>query len=866
MSSVLLPGEAALGLITPRPALPGLSGSTEAWTELESCMAALSNDSQVSSEPHMYGEQSLRGLFNQLWYLAAWRTTQADSALQTLEPRKDADNDQAVTLQEPRIPSGALETASTPVSTGRGRSGCTNGNRAASSCSGAACNSTDSSQDGPQTSQQLPASFSEVTLHADLLKQATSDPFTATVTDSAEHQCIMHMLGLTEAADASDLLYAMGKIPASASMLQEAACASERAAKLVSSKRAAEELANAAPLRRPRRVPGGDPLDNEPFRRLITMIRGNSTEFEANGRVLRLKQYMPADANQAHIEAVLDALEVNDRVEALYIQNFEKGMRDEQLAHLVQVLRRKRIWALNVGENFHISLPAWEMFTNALLDTAVAYLYVSEHHIKGTNLKTDMRNAIRANRKEAPPRDAEVCSRIKNMWFNPKPPPHLRSLCLPEGGVCEDDNLVRRRLWGRQDLSWNFEGVWNPAVNRKRLFPAPDSQDSDNKRVKVDSDSVRSMEELALKSRSLAAAQLEGSVMEGSTPTSRSQAFLAGFRGPSTNPSNMAGFFRHPRAETLEGGRADEGVFRRAGSEPPPMSHAPTTAAAAAARGGAMGGCAFRRAASVELDAMGTSDTPLRAAYAQLRHEAFSPLKSPRRWAKSTEPHGKAAARGPQSPGAKPRGGVNPRGGQHALHTPPKAAARAPAASSGGGALRAPRSDSGAEGLAVTPRRAVVRKPRAIAFTQTEMGKIVKSPRRKLAETIAQKNGLPSLPTMIQMGVVPAGQLDLVVKGRTHKVYLFPDGTLTCEGAGYASLSAFSLAAMRLVTPGRQSSCGWWDVTYKGIKFGKLREQAAQQAGGGNGDKEGLSPGNIKPRYKSSPAPAMMPQPGPADA
>ena len=56
-------------------------------------------------------------------------------------------------------------------------------------------------------------------------------------------------------------------------------------------------------------------------------------------------------------------------------------------------------------------------------------------------------------------------------------------------------------------------------------------------------------------------------------------------------------------------------------------------------------------------------------------------------------------------------------------------------------------------------------------------------------------------------------------------------GTLTCEGVGYASLSAFSLAAMRATTPGRQSSCGWWDVTYRGVKFGRLREQAAEQLG-----------------------------------
>lgn len=60
-----------------------------------------------------------------------------------------------------------------------------------------------------------------------------------------------------------------------------------------------------------------------PFRRLIEMIRTNSREFEADGRVLRLKQYMSSDARPPMIDMVLDALEVNTRVEALYIQNFE---------------------------------------------------------------------------------------------------------------------------------------------------------------------------------------------------------------------------------------------------------------------------------------------------------------------------------------------------------------------------------------------------------------------------------------------------------------------------------------------------------------------------------------------------------------
>ena len=69
-----------------------------------------------------------------------------------------------------------------------------------------------------------------------------------------------------------------------------------------------------------------------------------------------------------------------------------------------------------------------------------------------------------------------------------------------------------------------------------------------------------------------------------------------------------------------------------------------------------------------------------------------------------------------------------------------------------------------------------MRRPKQLAFTETEAGTIVKSPPRKLAETIASRNGLPSLPNMISMGVVPSGQVDLVVKGKSHDVYLFPDG------------------------------------------------------------------------------------------
>ena len=42
---------------------------------------------------------------------------------------------------------------------------------------------------------------------------------------------------------------------------------------------------------------------------------------------------------------------------------------------------------------------AWERFAAALPQTAVGYLYVSEAHLEGSDLKTRMRDAIRQNRR-----------------------------------------------------------------------------------------------------------------------------------------------------------------------------------------------------------------------------------------------------------------------------------------------------------------------------------------------------------------------------------------------------------------------------------------------------------------------------------
>lgn len=96
-----------------------------------------------------------------------------------------------------------------------------------------------------------------------------------------------------------------------------------------------------------------------------------------------------------------------------------QGMLDDQLERLTKVLENKRIWALNVGENFGITCRAWKRFAAALPRTAVSYLYVSEHHLVGTKLKLAMRVAIRANRRLLGPQDPEVVGRVGNMWWNP---------------------------------------------------------------------------------------------------------------------------------------------------------------------------------------------------------------------------------------------------------------------------------------------------------------------------------------------------------------------------------------------------------------------------------------------------------------
>ena len=183
-----------------------------------------------------------------------------------------------------------------------------------------------------------------------------------------------------------------------------------------------------------RRGRASDAADAAAAARLCALLRADDTSvIQCSGRVLRVKHFLSSSAvGHAAIDAVLDALAVNKTVQALYLQNFERGVGDAQIDKLVGVLKLRRIWAINLGENGDVSKDAWRRLAAALPNTAVSFLYVSEHHILRTDIKDKLRAAARANRARLPPLDPAVARVVKNMWYNPSS--HLLSLYKRQHG------------------------------------------------------------------------------------------------------------------------------------------------------------------------------------------------------------------------------------------------------------------------------------------------------------------------------------------------------------------------------------------------------------------------------------------------
>jgi hypothetical protein len=170
--------------------------------------------------------------------------------------------------------------------------------------------------------------------------------------------------------------------------------------------------------RRAHRNPALSMLERRDVQKMLENIRNN----DPSTVVFKVKEHVFADINSVVFDAIVDALAVNKVCQAIYIQNLSSAIFDDQVRHLIQVLKKKKIWCVNIGENYEVSTRMWEEFCRRLPETFVTHLYVSEHVIPLT-LKNLMREHIRANRKKhqlhCAYKNLDVIERCTNMWWNP---------------------------------------------------------------------------------------------------------------------------------------------------------------------------------------------------------------------------------------------------------------------------------------------------------------------------------------------------------------------------------------------------------------------------------------------------------------
>ena len=105
-------------------------------------------------------------------------------------------------------------------------------------------------------------------------------------------------------------------------------------------------------------------------------------------------------------------------------QNFNEGMRDEQVMRLLGVLQRPscKIWCLNIGETYKVKTRTWKRFADGLKQTKVTHMYASEHTITA-ELKEQLRMTIRDNRSKhnmhIDPDNLDTIVMCTHNWWNP---------------------------------------------------------------------------------------------------------------------------------------------------------------------------------------------------------------------------------------------------------------------------------------------------------------------------------------------------------------------------------------------------------------------------------------------------------------
>lgn len=205
-------------------------------------------------------------------------------------------------------------------------------------------------------------------------------------------------------------------------------------------------------VRRSTRQPSRSVLDSKYLRSLISKLENN----EPDVVVLKMKKFLPdPDTKPIAVDAVLSAMEKNTNCEALYIQNFNMGMRDEQVLHLLRVLQNPKcnIWCLNIGETYNVQDKTWEKFCKGLKKTKITHMYASEHTISN-DLKEYIRITIRNNRSNHDmhinPDNLDVIIQCTHCWWNPINAQSLRPYLKKRG---YEHLLFDKNLQGSKDAA-----------------------------------------------------------------------------------------------------------------------------------------------------------------------------------------------------------------------------------------------------------------------------------------------------------------------------------------------------------------------------------------------------------------------------
>ena len=174
-------------------------------------------------------------------------------------------------------------------------------------------------------------------------------------------------------------------------------------------------------VRRSSRQPSKSIVNSAGVKDLLDKLKCNDSDMV----VLKMKKYLnDPDIAPVAMDAAFNAMEENTNCQALYIQNFNKAMLDDQCMHLLRILQSPKcnIWCINIGETYNISHEAWMAFAKGLRHTKITHMYASEHTIT-PKIKDMFREVIRDNRAKhrmhIDPNNLEVIVQCTHCWWNP---------------------------------------------------------------------------------------------------------------------------------------------------------------------------------------------------------------------------------------------------------------------------------------------------------------------------------------------------------------------------------------------------------------------------------------------------------------